>query len=451
MNIKYPPARKTVVVLAVALTAGLGVGAYFTFQRPPRIDMTRYVPAGSLAFAEVYNLGDLVDGLTSTKAWRELAPVLSLSSQLREIGPLVDVFGRTGLGPDEAVIAGRSQIGIAVTGLEAAAGSAEDGPYVRLKPHFAVVIETHSSPALAQRVVRDKVGIVARRLFGDSAAEDSDSYQGVELHVFHGPQTSRLLAASTGSLILIANDQGALESCLDAIAGRVQSMADDQVLTKFRPVVDHEAAVFGYLTTEGIDKLSVIGPAIVSNRFTTDPERMDAIASLFQHISGQALSGLLYGAQFTADGVTDRYLTVTSPRIASAMSETLTASASHLDRDCLKFVPRSAEDFTLVNVQALGGLPQRALKRISPGLDVVGALALREFVLGFFERLGASSPDQIEKGLGDQMVLVKFNQQEIGTIAEIKDTPSLAVFIRKYLEYRGARVLTENYKGVEIS
>jgi len=228
-------------------------------------------------------------------------------------------------------------------------------------------------------------------------------------------------------------------------------MADDQVLARFRSVVDQEASMFGYLTTRGIDKLSVIGPAIVSSRFTTDPERMDAIVGLFQHISGQALSGLLYGAQFTADGVTDRYLTVTSPRVASGMSEAFTAAAGHIDRDCLKFVPRSAEDFTLVNVQGLGGLPQRALKRISPGLDVVGALALREFVLGFFERLGGSSPDQIEKGLGDQMVLVKFNQQEIGTIAEIKDTPSLAAYIRKYLEYRGARVLTENYKGVEIS
>src|SRR5262249_26673224 len=273
MNIKYPPARKTVLVLAVALIAGLGLGAYFAFQRPARTPMTRYVPADSLAFAEVYNLGDLVDGLTSTKAWKELAPVLSLSSQLREIGPLFNLFGRTGLGPDEAVIAGRSQIGIAITGLEAGAGSAEDGPYLHLKPHFAVVIETHSSPALAERVVRDKVGIVARRIFGDSAVEDSDSYQGTELHVFHGPQSGSLIAASTGRLILVANDPAALESCLDAIAGRVQSMADDQVLARFRSVVDQEASIFGYLTTGGIDKLSVIGPAIVSSRFTTDPER----------------------------------------------------------------------------------------------------------------------------------------------------------------------------------
>src|SRR5262245_26826813 len=291
MKIKYPTARKTVLIPGVVLVAGLGLGAYFAFQRPPRVAMTRYVPADSLAFAEGYNLGDLVDGLTSTKTWRELAPVLGLSSQLREIGPLVNLLGRTGLGPDEAVVAGRSQIGIAVTGLEADAGSTEDGPYVHLKPHFSVIIETHSKPALAERVVRDKVGIAARRVFGDSTVEDIDSYQGAELHVFHGPESARrLFAASTGSLILIANDAGALQSCLDAIAGRVQSIADDQVLAKFRPVVDHESAIFGYLTSRGIEKLSVIGPAIVSSRFTTDPERMDAIASLFQHVSGQALS-----------------------------------------------------------------------------------------------------------------------------------------------------------------
>src|SRR5262249_27589412 len=218
---------------------------FFALKRPARIDMTRYVPATSLAFAEVYNLGDLVDGITSTKTWKEMAPVLGLSSQLREIGPLVGVVGRTGLGPDEAVIAGRAQFALAVTGLEAGAGNSDEGPYVRFKPHFALVIETHSSPAVAERVVRDKVGIIARRLFGDAALEDSDSYEGVELHIFHGSDPARqLLAAGTGSLILIANDKSAIQSCLDTIAGRAQSMAGDQVLAKFRPVVDHDGVVF---------------------------------------------------------------------------------------------------------------------------------------------------------------------------------------------------------------
>src|SRR5262249_40933285 len=176
------------------------------------------------------------------------------------------------------------------------------GPFVHLKPHFVLVIETHSNPAVAERVVRDKVGIVARRLFGESAVHDVDSYQGIEVHTFHGSDSTRpMLAASTASLVLIANDRTALESCVDAISGRVQNMADDPVLARFRPTVDHNASMFGYLTAAGIDKLSAIGPAILSSRFTTDPERMSSVASLFRHISSQALSGLLYGGGVTGE------------------------------------------------------------------------------------------------------------------------------------------------------
>lgn len=48
------------------------------------------------------------------------------------------------------------------------------------------------------------------------------------------------------------------------------------------------------------------------------------------------------------------------------------------------------------------------------------------------------------------MALVKFNQQEIGIIAEIRDRASVAAYIQTYLGYRGARFWTENYKGIEI-
>jgi len=444
--------RRTLFIAGLMILAGLCVGAYFALQRPARVPMIRFAPARSLAFAEVYSLGDVVDGLTSTRAWRELAPPLGLSNQYREIGQLVDILGRTGWGPEEAVIAGRAQFGLAVTGLDADAGSSDDGPYVHFKPHFALVVETHSGPAAADRVARNRVSVLARRIFGNSVIEEADRYQGIDIHIFHGDEAGRqMLAAATSSLVLVANDRSALESSLDTIAGRAPSLADDQILANYRSVVDQRASVFGYLTAAGIDKLSAIGPAIISARFTTDPDRVDSIASLFRHISAQALSGMLYSAEFTPEGVTDRYLTVASPRIASGLNEAFKAPAG-ADQDCLLFVPHAADDFTVLNIEGIGGLPERALKRVSPGLDVVGGLALREFVIGLFGQLGVSSPDMVRKGFGDRMVLVKFNQSSpVGIIAEVGDRQSLAGYLSSYLEYKGANTSTENYKGVDIS
>jgi hypothetical protein len=59
--------------------------------------MVRYVPAEALAFVEIDSLADLADGLTSTNAWREIGPALSLSSQLRQMGFFADLTGPTKL------------------------------------------------------------------------------------------------------------------------------------------------------------------------------------------------------------------------------------------------------------------------------------------------------------------------------------------------------------------
>src|SRR6185503_12820835 len=99
--------RRNVLVACALLTVLVAVAAYFAFRRPARAEIERYIPSSAFAFIEVDNLSDLVDGLTDTKAWRELAPALGLSSQIRQLGFITDLLGRTGLGPDEAVIAGR--------------------------------------------------------------------------------------------------------------------------------------------------------------------------------------------------------------------------------------------------------------------------------------------------------------------------------------------------------
>ncbi|HXU38793.1 MAG TPA: hypothetical protein VN937_20730, partial [Blastocatellia bacterium] len=108
--------RRNLAVAASVLVVGLLVAGFFVLRRVPRVAMERYAPAASIAFVEVDSLADLIDGLTHTKAWRELAPVLGLSSQLTQLGLVSDLIGRAGLGPDEAVVAGRAQCAITITG-----------------------------------------------------------------------------------------------------------------------------------------------------------------------------------------------------------------------------------------------------------------------------------------------------------------------------------------------
>src|SRR2546423_814426 len=208
--------RRNLAVAASVLVVGLLVAGFFVLRRVPRVAMERYAPATSIAFVEVDSLADLVDGLTHTKAWRELAPVLGLSSQLTQLGLVSDLIGHAGLGPDEAVVAGRAQCAIAITGIESNATETVEGASIHLKPHFALIIETHIKPESAARLIRERAPTVAERIYGQSVTRTIENYSGTEVLIFKGPGSARpLLASAFGSVILIANDSVSMNACLD--------------------------------------------------------------------------------------------------------------------------------------------------------------------------------------------------------------------------------------------
>src|SRR5262252_984089 len=108
--------RRIVVATAFFLLV-LTALIYLMLRRPAHVPMDKYVPQDALAFVETDSLTDLVEGLTDTTAWRELAPLLGVSSQWRQIGSAASLAGSLGIGPDEAVVFGRAQSTLAVTDL----------------------------------------------------------------------------------------------------------------------------------------------------------------------------------------------------------------------------------------------------------------------------------------------------------------------------------------------
>ncbi|MGH9763118.1 MAG: hypothetical protein ACREDR_21725, partial [Blastocatellia bacterium] len=274
MEETVPPKKKRTkrILAATAVIIALAGAGFFllAFKHPPRSDMVKFVPANAIGFVEIDSLSDVLNGLTSTRAWKDMAPAFGVSSQLRELGLATDVIGRTGLGPEEAVVAGRAQYVIAITGVDAETGSNEDGPYIHFKPHVVLEVESHSRPEVATRLVRDRAGILASRVYGGGIQPETQDYYGDSILVFRGPgEGHQLIASSHSSLILIGNDIGAIKSCLDVIAGRAPALSDDVTLKEHRSEVDYDSPVFAYLTAAGVAKLSELAPAVFATRFTT--------------------------------------------------------------------------------------------------------------------------------------------------------------------------------------
>lgn len=411
--------------------------------------MDRDVPANVLAFIEVDSLGDLVEGLTSTKAWRELAPVLGLSSQLRQLGLVTDLIGRTGFGPDEAVIAGRAQYAIAITGIEAKANETEQGAYIHLKPNFVLIIETHGKPETASRLVSERASLIAQKLYGESVIEHTDDYRGSTLVVFQGPETARPLLVSTyGSVILVANQSDAIKACLDTIAGRAPSLTEDPTLNQMRQEVGTDPAIFAYVTPSGIEKTVELSPVLVAGR-DADPESISLFTDLVEHLSKQASAGLLYASSFANDGVTEKYLMVLRPQIAEALTQPLKTTAGNYASQAM--IPRSIEGLTLLNVERAGELPERVLKQLSPTIDLVAGVALRESVIGFRRQYGLDSSDSVGDAIGNEIASINLGSgQPRAMLIRVNDRAGLAPLVKKYLTRKGGSVTTERNNETEV-
>lgn len=408
--------RKRKFLFAGILLAGLILFIiYFYFHRPGRIRIEAYAPAGTLIFIEVRSLGHIVEGLAGTKAWRELAP--KLAPELEPMGDLA-ALARFGFGPSEIVAIGRAQLAIAVTEIEAKAGHDGQGPYLHLRPHFALIAETRS-PSVAEKFLSERAPLLARKLYGDSAVGEQSDHHGDRIIIFRGREPGRsLVAASRGGAILLANDEAPLRSCLDAMAGRSPSLAADETIQRMRTVVDRDAAVFAFVTASGLEKLFELGPALFASRFAGDPETARDLGSLLGQVSKQTASGLLYGAEFTPDGVTEKYLTLLNPELAATIAKLAKPATG---QELLGLIPKAARDFTIFRIESAGSFDRRALEQLSPRISTVAALALRQLIMAFRKGLGLDA-----EAIGDEIAVLRLDGSDaMALIVQIRDRSDL--------------------------
>ena len=458
---------RTLILLSVLLVVGLSVAAYFLFRRPPRVEMARYVPATALAFVKIDSLSDIVEGLTDTTAWRELGPALGVSSQLNDIGLAGDLIGRVGLGPSEAVAAGRAQLLLVLTGLEASTGPASIDPKpaqnpeapasdqgesltVDLNPQFALVIETHVGETSAAELAVKRGPLLAQRIYGDGSVDDEEDYYGSRIMIFRGERRDRqLVVASTASLVLIGNHVSAIKSCVDTIAGRTSNITADETYLRFIPDIGEDLAILGYVTRTGVQNLVRFGAALLSTRVTSDPERIGSLGDLVGHLSDQAVEGLAYGAAFEDGGVRERYLTILRDHVADGLAEPLKPAAG-ISTGSLNMIPRDVEDVTLLNVARAGEMPQRLLKQLVPRVDIVAALALREFVDSLYKQF-AVDPAIAAEAIGDEGALVRFSSEEpTAVILRVLKRDDLEKQVNGYLSRDGATMSRREFQGNEI-
>src|SRR5262245_29855605 len=111
------------LILASLIILSVALGVWIYASRPKPAVMASYAPETALGYLEINNWPQLIDNLTSTEAWRELAPAYGIPKEL-------DYFGKIGMWPfgdwiarmtgrGEAAMHARSHFTLEITGPEA--------------------------------------------------------------------------------------------------------------------------------------------------------------------------------------------------------------------------------------------------------------------------------------------------------------------------------------------
>src|SRR6266511_4126462 len=397
--------KRLILASLIILLLSLAVGAWIYARRPKPVVMASYAPETALGYLEINNWPQLIDNLTLTEAWRELAPAYGIPNEL-------DYFGKIGLWPfgdwiarmtgrGEAAMLARSQFALVITGLEVRGE--------QVKPRIALIAETHSDADFLREVAGKRLPQFAERAFGRFVKEGGE-YAGIPFEIWRaGDSDKQLLTAQIDGELILANHPEPLRDCIDTRS---------------------KAATAGMM------------------------------GDVFTNFSSRATDGIAYGASFENGAVVDRYMLLCKPDLADALRAAVKPagpqrpnSGAQRGAEIMDVIPAEARDVTLIGVEnpikALDGIEAAISARVGVGHSIV----LHTFIIGALDVfLGIKENDKADGAIGDE--IANFNmtgeaKDRVWLISQ-RNEAFVETLIERVFTERGAKLLREQYKGREI-
>ena len=438
------------VVLAVVALALLAV-VWVWWNRPERVDMAAYVPADSIIYAEANSLPDIVSGLDSTSAWRELAPAAGVKSWwLDNVGWLSRLAAWTGLGRSEQVVLSRAQVALTVLGFEAAE---EPEATLKISPRAALVAETHTGEGRARAAVEKLVGDFARRTFGSPSVERKE-VDGTPFVVWSAPpgpagKRRKLVAAVSESVAVVGNDEAAVQACLAVKRGERGALAGSPQLEEMRERVGADGALaFGFAPTGSAARLvEILAPAFVS-QLSAKPNVQSLLASQLPQLTNRLLGGAAWSSRAVGGQVEDRYYVELPDGLAGRLQEALVAEGS-AGVGAGAFLPAGTHQVTRYNYRdpekAWRGLNAAVSSQVDPLSAPLLALASDELLKPY----GIEKPREFLRAAGPAIATARLevtSARKVLVVA-VRNEQVLRELVRKRL---GAGARAERVGDAEL-
>ncbi|MCI0392353.1 MAG: DUF3352 domain-containing protein, partial [Acidobacteria bacterium] len=432
--------RKKIILLSIVILL-LGVVGWLITRRTQRIVIASYVPQSALGYLETNDWPQLLNRFTSTRAWQQLAPNYGIEEKFNYIGKIGWLASFTGGG--EAAMLARSQFAIVLTGLEVR------GEEVR--PHLALIAETHSSANDLRKTIEKRLPELARRIYGREIKESSE-YGGVAVTSYAGGNPERrLFSAQIEGEWILANHPDPLRTCIDTRLDRMPSMADNFYWLNSRPLVQPDSDLIGFISGEGVSRLLRFGAYMLSIGALRETGITDLLQDVLVDLASRTSDGIAYGANFENGQVVDRYGLLFKPDMVDSLKPAIKVNQG--EPQSLNFIPSVVKDVTIINVEnpnkTLDGIEAAVSARIGVGQSFL----LHQFLLGAREVFfGMKSSAIAQPAIGNEIASFNFTREQgdrVWLIA-VRDRQGLSRLVERYLSQQSATIRRENYSGVEI-
>lgn len=422
--------------------------------QPTPYDLARYSPREAFFFVEAAPLPAALRRLETLAFWKAIRPAIGVPGQLDDLLTGARLAAWLDAGPAEARLLARARWGLIVTGLTAEVAPAKPqlptgqtpppdggGATLDVTPRFTLCLTTDPPAEQTLAVARDRLPLAARKLFGGDAQLSEQTYQGVALLCFRHPErpAATLWAAADGTALLLANDEAAIQACLDAAAGRRAAVADLPAFQQARRAVGGDQAIlFAFANPTGLDAALRLGanrPA-AEGMVSVNGQTQSLTASLLAEFS----AGLGYSLDIQNGRVVDRYHLALHPNIVAELRPHLAPPSVKAANQFAAFT----DGVTLIGLSR----PLTALDRIQAAVaarsNAAVAFFTRELVAGLREQYGVRPREPLDDALGDQWLLLSPEAAPDGkTIVgiQVRDKARVLPTLDRHLRADGASLV----------
>lgn len=361
--------------------------------------MAAYAPANSLLYLEANQPSAVIEAISGTEAWKLLAD----SEGLPKIAPghqwLQRFVARTGIGSIESVMLARSQVAVVVTDL----GAIEEADTLRVRPEATLIIESHTSESRIRSPVEAAVKRFAETTY-DKPTFRRTNTDGIDFIEWTAPEGSRqIVAAISGSLIIIGNNRRAVENCLAVARGQQPSLKADPDLHRARSqLTGFNPLTFGYVPTQNSARLLSIGIPLLLGRAPGDNDFQKLVATGAAKLFGS----LAWSSHVYKTGIEDHYQISLKP---SAITQLNPSFSSAISTDNPPIPPAGFYSASYYRFPDAHGAWQGLKTTVSSHVDALSAAVFSAVLRSALLPYGIQEPDMFLQAVGD-LVTVRLDE-----------------------------------------